>query len=102
MARYREKIDDIFEALYGEKIDECGDKYGTDVYYHESLGMEQDFYDYLGCADLYTLPPSVEEMVKFIIFTEYMHIGNDHFVRNNLNISKLEQIALELLKEKRS
>lgn len=97
MSRFREKIDDIFEALYGNKIDEACRQMWSNTYKYESNNMENDYVEYLRCMELVNLNPTIDDVVRFIIYTEYMHIGNDHFVRNNMNLAKLEEIVKELI-----
>lgn len=96
MSKYREKIDDIFKSLYGASIDENKESY-KDVYYYESLGMENDYHEYLKCMDLTNLLVAADEITRFIVYTEYNHIGNNHLVRCNLDLRKLEEVVTELL-----
>lgn len=98
MSKYRDRIDDIFKSLYGSDSDEDGLSY-KENYYDESLSMEDDYIEYLRCMDLFDLSPCIEDVAKFIVYTEYVHIGNDHYVRNNLDLKTLKEIVADLLKE---
>ena len=98
MSKYIDRIDDIFKALYGRDTDDDGYPY-KEVYYYESLNMETDYIEYLRCMDLFDLSLCIEDVTKFIVYTEYMHIGNDHYVRNNLDLKTLKEVVADLLKE---
>ena len=96
MSEYRKHIGDIFESLYGSDIDEDGERYDN-FYDFELLNMEKDYYEYLSSMNLASLYPTIEEVARFIVYTESIHIGNDHMIRNCLDIKKLEKVVKELL-----
>ena len=74
MAKYQDKLNEIFIALYGTDTDEYGEKY-KEVYRHEVKGMEKDFYKYIELMRKMSLSVSVDELAKFVVWTELEHIG---------------------------
>lgn len=99
MKKFREQIDNIFEGLYGNKFDEEGVLF-SECYEWEVNSMEQDYNEYIRCMELTSLTLDVEQVAKFIVFLEYMHIGNDHFIRSGLDLKKLNIVANEMLKNR--
>ena len=46
MIKFKDKIDDIFAALYGSAVNESGEKY-SEIYGYALKCMQTDFYEYL-------------------------------------------------------
>ena len=90
-----EKIDDILEAILGEIVDEYGDKYSA-IYHYEVKGMEKDFYKYIELMRKMSLSVSVDELAKFVVWTELEHIG---YSRHKIisDYERLKGIVSELI-----
>ncbi len=95
MSRYVEKIDDIFQALYGESVDEDGEKY-SEIYRYEIKGMERDFYSYVEFMDGMPFNVMAEDLAKFIIWTEFESIGYTRY-NKKIDFVKLTEIVKELM-----
>lgn len=95
-------FDDIFEALYGSKVDEYGDTFRS-VYCYECMEINNDFIDCIETMKKYYLPFfSVDEtfsgnetIVPMIIHLEQHHIGNTL----TINYDKLYSVSREILKD---
>lgn len=95
MAKYQDKLNEIFIALYGTDTDEYGEKY-KEVYRHEVKGMEKDFYKYIELMRKMSLSVSVDELAKFVVWTELEHIGySQHKIISDYE--RLKGIVLELI-----
>ena len=97
MSRYMEKIDDIFQALYGESVDEDGEKY-SEIYRYEIKGMERDFYSYVELLGGMPFNTTIEDLAKFIIWTEFESIGYTRY-NKKIDFVKLTEIVKELMTE---
>lgn len=95
MSRYVEKIDDIFQALYGESVDEDGEKY-SEIYRYEIKGMERDFYSYVEFMGGMPFNTTIEDLAKFVVWTECEHIGNTQH-NKKIDFVKLMEIVSELM-----
>jgi hypothetical protein len=97
MNKFLENIDEIFEALYGDKYsDDSGELFSSE-YKWEIENMNNNYIEYLRAISNASLSVLESELAHFLVYIEYMHIGNDHLVRNNVDIRKLETVALKLL-----
>jgi hypothetical protein len=100
MRKFMEHIDEIFEALYGSITNNSNDydnvKYSK-IYDYEVQSMIEDYTNYLKCMSDINIKPVVEDIAKFIIYTEYVHIGNETRVKENLNVNKLKEVASKLI-----
>ena len=97
MIEFKDKLDEIFMALYGEDTDEYGEKY-SEVYRYEVKGMEHDFYKYVKLQKGMPFEISMEELAKFLIWIECVHIGNTQYEKN-IDYFKLKEIVTELVAE---
>lgn len=98
MSKYMEKIDDIFQALYGESVDEEGNKFSS-VCRYEVKGMEEDFYEYIELFKKMPFTTTAEDIARLIILIEFEHIGNTRY-SDEINYMKLIEIAKYLLDNK--
>ena len=92
MTKFREKIDDIFEALYGSKISDDTKLLYSMEYEYESENMGKFIYQYLKCMKSIKYIPTINELARITIFAEYITIGNNECY----NIHKLEQIMIDI------
>lgn len=95
MSKYIEKIDDIFQALYGEGLDEEGNKY-SEYYNYEVKSMETDFYEYIELFKKMPFTTTVDDVVRLIVLIEFEHIGNTRY-SSEIDYVKLREIAEYLL-----
>lgn len=92
-------IDEIFEALYGSKYASDGIAWSTH-YSYEIKEMDDDYHSYIDIITLVdVLTIDISDVVKFLVYLEGKHIGNDHIVKDYLSIAKLGKVALKLIKE---
>ena len=92
-------IDDIFESLYGSKYNSDGIAWST-YYSYEIKEMDNDYHSYIDIiafVDILTI--DISDVVKFLVYLEGIHIGNNHIIKDYLNITKLGKIASKLIKE---
>lgn len=68
-------FDDIFEALYGSKVDEYGDTFRS-VYCYECMEINNDFIECIEIMKKYFLPFFSIAVISMIIYLEQHHIGN--------------------------
>lgn len=98
MRKFMEHIDELFEALYGSSTNNSNDydnvKY-SQIYDYEVQSMIEDYTNYLKCMSDINIKPTVEDIVKFIIYTEYVHIGYESCVKENLNMNKLKEVVVK-------
>lgn len=97
MIKFKDKIDDIFAALYGSSVNESGEKY-SEVYGYALNSMETDFYEYLDLMVKLGLKVNIADLVNHLVWVEYKLIGNIYCF-NKVNKSKLEEIILELTED---
>lgn len=95
MVEYKDKLDEIFVALYGTDTDEYGEKY-SEVYRYEVKNMERDFYNYIKVMQGMPFNVSAEDLAKFVVWTECEHIGNIQH-NKNMDFVKLMEIVSELI-----
>ena len=98
MSKYVEKIDDIFQALYGGSFDEEGNKY-SEYYNYEVKSMETDFYEYIELFKKMPFTTTVDDVVRLIVLIEFEHIGNTRY-SSEIDYVKLKEIAEYLLSNK--
>lgn len=92
-----EHIDEIFECLYGSSISKYDEnKLYSDIYSYEVEEMAKDFNNYLEYMDK-LLESTIEEIVAFIIYLEYLHIGNEKLTEENLDWNGLYNIISKLI-----
>lgn len=93
-------IDEIFEALYGSKYDKSDGIAWSTNYSYEVKEMDDDYHSYIDIvASVDTLTIDISDVVKFLVYLEGKHIGNDHIVKDYLSIAKLGKVASKLIKE---
>ena len=97
MIKFKDKIDDIFVALYGSAVNESGEKY-SEVYGYALNSMETDFYEYLDLMAKLGLKVNIDDLVNHLVWVEYKLIGNIYCF-NRVNKGKLEEIILELAED---
>ena len=97
MIKFKDKIDDIFVALYGSAVNESGEKY-SEVYGYALNSMETDFYEYLDLMAKLGLKVNIDELVNHLVWVEYKLIGNIYCF-SKVNKSKLEEIISELTED---
>ena len=96
--KFMEHIDEIFEGLYGSSISKYDEnKLYSDIYSYEVEEMAKDFNNYLEYMDKLQLESTIEEIVAFIIYLEYLHIGNEKLTEENLNWNGLYDIISKLI-----
>ena len=95
MTKFREKISDIFEALYGNKTNsDTNELYSVD-YAYESEKMEEMLYEYVECMKTIDHIPTISEIMRIIIFAQYTTIGSTECH----DFNKLEIIAKDIWDE---
>lgn len=97
MVEYKDKLDEIFVALYGTDTDEYGEKY-SEVYRYEVKGMEKDFHRYVKLMGGMPFNTTIEDLAKFVVWTECEHIGNTQH-NKKIDFVKLMEIVSELMVE---
>ena len=97
MIKFKDKIDDIFVALYGSAVNESGEKY-SEVYGYALNSMETDFYEYLDLMAKLGLKVNIDELVNHLVWVEYKLIGNIYCF-NKVNKSKLKEIISDLTED---
>ena len=74
-------IDDIFESLYGSKYNSDGIAWST-YYSYEIKEMDNDYHSYIDIiafVDILTI--DISDVVKFLVYLEGIHIGNNHIIK---------------------
>ena len=97
LIKFKDKIDDIFAALYGSAVNESGEKY-SEIYGYALNSMETDFYEYLDLMAKLWLKVNIDDLVNHLVWVEYKLIGNIYCF-NRVNKGKLEEIILELTED---
>lgn len=97
LIKFKDKIDDIFAALYGSAVNESGEKY-SEIYGYAMKCMQTDFYEYLDLTAKLGLKVNIDDLVNHLVWVEYKLIGNIYCF-NKVNKGKLEEIILELTED---
>lgn len=90
---FMDNIDDIFKVLYGKEKDDVDNTFYSNYYKYEVNSMLQDFIFYINSLEIVDIIPTKEEIANFIIYLEYVHIGNDNLVKKNIQKEELYNIA---------
>lgn len=97
MSKFIEHINEIFEALYGSKHSTDTQRLYSSEYRYEVESMNKDYIGYIESLKNAKLTPTLSDMVNFLVYIEYYYIGNKHFIRANLDLKKLSNIAKKLI-----
>ena len=97
LIKFKGKVDDIFESLYGSAVNESGEKY-SEIYGYALNSMETDFYEYLDLMAKLGLKVNIDDLVNHLVWVEYKLIGNVYCF-NKVDKSKLEEIISELTED---
>lgn len=90
---FMDNIDDIFKVLYGKEKDDVDNTLYSNYYKYEVDNMLQDFIFYINSLKIVDIIPTKEEIANFIIYLEYVHIGNNNLVKKNIEKEELYNIA---------
>lgn len=85
MTKFQQEIDNIFEAILGEKN-------MKNEYEFEAIKMEEFVCEYVNCMEIIKHIPTPSELARIICFAQYMIIGNEKCH----NINKLKQVSIDI------
>lgn len=90
---------DFFEALYGNSVEEeyeQGKPY-SEIYCCEWDNIVEDVVNYLIFIKSNNIDINARDLSLYLMFCEYNHISNEHFVSKYLDKEKLCNVALSIL-----